>query len=107
MVLGTGGEVGVLRLFSDPWRFSHRPVGELLKKRKLAGCSGASGNGMYFEKIPAVAFHAGLGRPTGACPWSTADQMVWGRSESQARIWDKALFSLTTKRRVLLSSLSC
>ena len=48
MVLGTGGEVGVLRLFSDPWRFSHRPVGELMKKRKLAGCSGASGKGMYF-----------------------------------------------------------
>ena len=48
MVLATGGEVGVLRLFSDPWRFSHRPVGELMKKRKLAGCSGASGEGMYF-----------------------------------------------------------
>ena len=31
--------------------------------------------------VARACFHAGLGRPTGACPWSTADQMVWGRSE--------------------------
>ena len=44
-----GGGDCVLRLFSDPWRSSHRPVGELLKKRKLAGCGGASSKGKYFE----------------------------------------------------------
>ena len=44
-------------------------------------------------------------------------QMVWGRSDirelvnpswvGQTRVWDKALLTLTTKRRVLLSPLCC